>query len=755
MSVFQEYLGSKKPSYYGKDIQIDANAVAGSIFYYYEIENLKKTPHPSKTPAPKKLKVNNFLLAKTWCLNNLDIVLTIVITFFSLFTRTYRIGDASRVIWDEAHFGKFGGYYVKGEFYHDVHPPLAKMLVGLSEYLTGFNGKFRFESGKDFPEDTNFVFMRIFNAMFGTLMAPLAYHTMRNFRCNMRTSFLAALFVITDNATCTISRFILLDGILLCFTSLSLYSLSGFYHYRSQPFSKMWYFFLALTGVSLGLVSSSKWVGLFAVALVGLYTIEELYNILGDTKTSMKKYAYHWIARAVFLIVVPLSIYLLCFKIHFALLYKSGKGDSVMPSIFQAGLEGSSLGTQPYDLAYGSVVSIKAPGEHGLLHSHPSKYPDESFQQQITCYGHNDENNDFQILKPVGVEFDAKNGPIEFVKDGSVIRLFHKNTNNTLVTSTKFNGSLTKKYFQTFAIANHTDFTTPQSEEWIIEVVSDDYNSKDKIIHSLTTQFRLKHVVTGCYLRVSGKNYPEWGFKQSEVVCGIDKSGTDDDLNTIWNIDIQKNKRLPNGDRRKLRSNFLKNFIHLNKAMNKSNNALTPDEDKIDDLTSSPLDWPILRLGLRMCSYGDDEIKFFLLGNPLLWWLSFALIILYTVQIFYYLILYKRGYENFTSANYLYPATILWLGWFLHYIPFFIMGRVTYLHHYFPCIYFAVLFTAFQLDHFATVFRRNKYIREYTIPFIGTLSVLIFIYFSPMTFGFDYPGIDLKYRRWLSTWKIY
>ncbi|KAJ2374833.1 dolichyl-phosphate-mannose-protein mannosyltransferase, partial [Coemansia sp. RSA 2603] len=96
--------------------------------------------------------------------NNREMLNPIVLTLLSAMTRFYKIGRANHVVWDEAHFGKFGAYYVNHTFYHDVHPPLAKMLVGLSEILTGFDGTFKFKSGHTYPENVNYTFMRLFNA---------------------------------------------------------------------------------------------------------------------------------------------------------------------------------------------------------------------------------------------------------------------------------------------------------------------------------------------------------------------------------------------------------------------------------------------------------------------------------------------------------------------------------------------------------------------------------------------------------------
>lgn len=36
---------------------------------------------------------------------------------------------------------------------------------------------------------------------------------------------------------------------------------------------------------------------------------------------------------------------------------------------------------------------------------------------------------------------------------------------------------------------------------------------------------------------------------------------------------------------------------------------------------------------------------------------------------------------------------MLFLGWLLHYMPFYIMGRILYYHHYFPAMLFSSMLT--------------------------------------------------------------
>lgn len=158
------------------------------------------------------------------------------------------------------------------------------MLVGLSGYLAGYNGSFEFKSGETYPPELDYTFMRLFNSAFGAVCVPLAYFTAKELNFRRPTVWLVTLMVLFENSYTTISRFILLDSMLLCFTFTTVFCWSKFHRQQRDPFSPEWGLWLMLLGVSIGCVCSVKWVGFFVTALVGLYTIEDLWNKFGDLK---------------------------------------------------------------------------------------------------------------------------------------------------------------------------------------------------------------------------------------------------------------------------------------------------------------------------------------------------------------------------------------------------------------------------------------------------------------------------------------
>jgi dolichyl-phosphate-mannose-protein mannosyltransferase len=158
------------------------------------------------------------------------------------------------------------------------------MLVGLSGVLAGYNGTFEFKSGEKYPEEVNYAFMRAFNAFFGIVCVPMAYYTARELNLRKPAVWLVTLMVLCENSYTTISRFILLDSMLLCGTVATTLCWAKFHNQRYNSFEPEWFFWLFMTGLSIGCVCSVKLVGLFVTALVGLYTIEDLWNKFGDRK---------------------------------------------------------------------------------------------------------------------------------------------------------------------------------------------------------------------------------------------------------------------------------------------------------------------------------------------------------------------------------------------------------------------------------------------------------------------------------------
>ncbi|RKF58664.1 Dolichyl-phosphate-mannose--protein mannosyltransferase 2 [Golovinomyces cichoracearum] len=681
-----------------------------------------------------------------------SIIVPVIFTFLALFTRLYKIGLSPIVTWDEAHFGKFGSHYIKREFYFDVHPPLGKMLVGLFGYLSGYNGTYEFKSGTKYPQELNYTFMRAFNSIFGAICVPLAYYTARGLGFKRPAVWLTALMVLCENSYTTISRFILLDSMLLCFTFTTVLCWAKFHRLQNQSFSPEWFSWLFLTGVSIGCVCSVKWVGLFCTALVGIYTAEDLWNKFGDIKMPKIEFIAHILVRVLGLIILPILIYMLFFAIHFTILINSGPGDAQMSSLFQANLRGTSVGKDsPLNIAYGSRATIKNMGYGGgLLHSHIQTYPEGSKQQQVTCYHHKDSNNEWWFYPNRSQpEFDIK-APIQYVTNGDTLRLIHSQTGRNLH-SHEIPAPISKNHQEVSCYGNTT--IGDEKDHWTIEVIRDSASYDYSKIRTLTTVFRLRHSVQGCYLRGGTVNLPQWGFKQIEVTC--DRKNNPRDIYTHWNIEAHWNERLPAADAIAYKSPFFQDFIHSNVAMMSSNNALIPDPDKQDDLASQFWQWPILNVGLRMCSWDDSTVKYFLLGNPIVFWGSTASLVTFIALVFWYIVRWQRGYTELSQANIdrlHYIGLYLFLGWVLHYVPFAAMARVTYVHHYYPALYFAILNLVFLMDWLLR--DCQKRIQYITYGSMYAITIGLYIYFLPISWGMVGPSNKYRYMKWFDTWRI-
>ncbi|KAI6103674.1 glycosyltransferase family 39 protein [Pisolithus sp. B1] len=688
---------------------------------------------------------------------NLEHLPPAIYTLLSCWTRFHKIGLADIVVWDEAHFGKFGSHYLKREFYFDVHPPLGKMLVAFAGLLSGYDGNFEFKSGEKYPDTVPYVAMRVMMATFGVALVPLGWYTAVELGMSPWSCHLVAVMVLCDVAWLCISRFILLDSMLLFFTFTTVFFLTKFHNQQYQSFSFDWWLWLALTGISIGCVTSVKWVGLFVTAVVGIYTMEDLWDKFGDLRMSTRNQLRHWGARILCLILLPILVYMTFFKLHFLILNHTGPGDAQMSSLFQAHLVGNDFWRNPLEVAYGSKITLKNMGwGGGLLHSHVQTYPSGSTQQQVTCYHYKDDNNHWLVLPRWNEPAYNPNDELKFVKNGDVIRLQHAPTTRGLH-SHPIPAPITKLNYEVSCYGNST--VGDVHDHWVIEIVDDIRQGKKESlnrIRSLTTRVRLRHEVLGCYLLAANKVLPQWGFKQIEVSCV--KENDPDDIHTYWNVESHWNDRLPAGDVKHYKSPFLRDFWHLNVAMMTSNNALVPDPDKDDILASHPTDWPWLRLGLRMCGWGDRQPKYYLLGTPLVWWGGTLSLTVFVALLGVYLVRWQRKYVDMDAigwAHFLYVGKVAFYGWFLHYAPFFIMGRVTYLHHYLPTLYFSVLMFAHVMDHCIFSARWKEKTKRLVFGVTTFAIVANFWWFRGMAWGIEGPVNEYWGLQWRKSWNIY
>ncbi|KAI9843980.1 MAG: hypothetical protein M1838_002386 [Thelocarpon superellum] len=701
-----------------------------------------------------------------------DYQMMAVLTLLATVVRLFRIYQPTSVVFDEVHFGGFASKYIKGRFFMDVHPPLAKLMLTLAGFLAGFDGDFDFkEIGKDYIEPgVPYVAMRLLPAICGILTVPTIFLTLKAYGCRTTTASLGAGMIIFENGLLTQSRLILLDSPLIIFTALTALSWVCFTNQHEQgpqrAFDANWWFWLAATGLGLGATVSVKWVGLFTIAWVGSLTVLQLWVLLGDTQTVTPRIWFkHFFARVFCLIIIPVGFYMAMFAIHFLCLVNPGDGDGFMSSEFQATLNSKGMHDVPADVVMGSRVSMRHHNtQGGYLHSHNSMYPTGSKQQQITLYPHKDDNNVWILenqTQPEGLTgpilgpmaWDAFK-PLTFVENGAIVKLYHLPTHRRLH-SHDVRAPVTEAEWQNEVTAyGYEGFEGDANDLFRVEIVkslSDGTVAKERL-RTIESKFKLVHVLSGCVLFSHKVKLPEWGFEQQEVTCA--KGGTLP--NSVWYIEANEHPQLgPDAEIVNYRNpGFLGKFWELQQVMWRTNAGLV--ESHAWD--SRPPSWPVLQRGINF--WGRENRQIYLMGNPIVWWSSTAAIAIFVLFKALAVLRWQRGcgdYAQLTFRRFDYEMGTSVLGWALHYFPFYLMQRQLFLHHYFPALYFAVLALC-QLYDFTTARITTLGLRQR--PVVGqsmavaflALVVVAFGVYAPLAYGNPWTKTLCQQSKVLSSW---
>ncbi|XP_011504680.1 PREDICTED: protein O-mannosyl-transferase 2 [Ceratosolen solmsi marchali] len=679
-----------------------------------------------------------------------------IILIFTFITRFYKVTEPAHVCWDETHFGKMGSWYINRTFFFDVHPPLGKMLIALSGHLTGYDGTFPFEKPGDKYKNVNYIGMRMFCTFLGATIVPLSFLIVWKLTQCARAAAFSAGLILFDVGLLTLNQYILLDPILLCFMMCTIYTMTQVGSLYNQPFTLAWWIWLSLTGVFLACTISVKFVGLFVVLLVGFYTVHELWRELGNLNQSITVVGKHLISRIICLIILPIFLYLFFFYIHLTVLNKSGSGDGFYSSEFQSLLEGNSLhnASMPRQLAYGAKITLK---NHrtggGYLHSHWHLYPEGigARQQQITTYSHKDDNNLWFIKK---FDIDEILSKPELVRHGDLIRLEHVITRRNLH-SHKEIAPISKKHYQVTGYGENG--TGDANDVWKVLI---QHGKEGDVVETVTSKLKLVHYLHHCVLTCSGKTLPKWGYSQQEVSCNPNIR----DKNSFWNIEDNDYSKLPNVSFQVYAPSFFKRFLESHAVMLQGNSDLKVKEGEV---SSKPWQWPI---NYRGQFFSGNSQRIYLLGNPVIWWGNIVFLFIFVLVYINAAVCEKRGCKEDKSLlqqrrTVINAGSWLFIGWLLHYVPFWTMTRVLYFHHYFPALLYSSMLTGITFNYILESFlillpeKIGKTIYHVILGVAISAVVYSFYVFSPLAYGMEGPSANdpnstMYSLRWMDSWEF-
>ncbi|KAH6724945.1 glycosyltransferase family 39 protein [Leptodontidium sp. MPI-SDFR-AT-0119] len=735
-------------------------------------------PRDAELDALVKAKLENRGPGVEW---DYRIAITLI-TILAFITRFWGISHPNEVVFDEVHFGKFASYYLERTYFFDVHPPLGKLLFALMGWFVGYDGHFHFENIGDSYIDNKvpYVAFRAMPAFLGALTVPVVFDIMWESGYTLPACILSAGLVLFDNAHIGQTRLILLDAGLIFAMACSLLCYVKFYKLRHEPFGRKWWKWLLLTGFSLSCIMSIKYIGTFSFVTIGTAVAIDLWDLLDSKRRqgalTLPEFGKHFVARAFALIIAPFFFYLFWFQVHFAILTRSGPGDDFMSPEFQETLSDNVMLANAVTINYYDNIQIKHKETSGFLHSHPDKYPlryDDgrvsSQGQQVTGYPFADANNHWQIL-PLNSN-EVLGQP---VRNNEVVRLRHVVTNTMLLSH-----DVASPYYPT-----NQEFTTVPMEDALTERYNDtlfeiriENGKANQEFKSLSGQFKLIHNPSKVAMWTHTTPLPDWAYKQQEINGNKNLAQS----SNVWFVDSipsipTDSERLIKKERQVKSVPFLKKWFELQRAMFYHNNALTSSHP----YASEPFVWPFLLRGVSFWTQNDTRQQIYFLGNPLGWWLASSLLAVYVGIIAADQLSLRRGVDalDTRTRSRLYNSTgFFFIAWATHYLPFYVMGRQLFLHHYLPAHLASALVTGALLEFIFNVEpviddvqankktgtpakkhlpAREKLVGQNLMASWAAVVVILTIviggwyYFLPLTYG--YPGLDVAQvnaRKWL------
>ena len=253
-------------------------------------------------------------------LTTADCFCALILTVFGFFTRYWIIWNPPTTVFDEVYFGNFTNYYLSKEFYNDIHPPLAKLLMYYIAKAGEYDGKLIF-GGPPYPQP-DYVLLRITPATFSALCVPMIFLSARFLGFSTSASFCAGCMCVFETSMITEGRHILTDGILHFFSifHVTVLSYSLTLGTKDNPRFLLWHI---LNGLTLGMACSCKNT---AWGLMVMDAFAYFYFLWPSFTISFPAYLFDLALYGISLFLINFSVFIGIHAIHFIELPFDGTG---------------------------------------------------------------------------------------------------------------------------------------------------------------------------------------------------------------------------------------------------------------------------------------------------------------------------------------------------------------------------------------------------------------------------------------------
>eukprot|EP01135_Chromosphaera_perkinsii_P004852 Nk52_evm1s300 gene=Nk52_evmTU1s300 len=730
-----------------------------------------------------------------------DILPCIFLFGLSLTMRLFKISEPHFCVFDEEHFGKFAVMYWGRKFFFDVHPPLGKLILSAVLYLSGFDTEMAYQNSmhskwdrinQDYLESHNnfYIPLRVTCAIFGACTTPLFFLILRQLRYSLVTVVSGTLLFLSENSFVTFSRLIVLDPILWCFTLCTLLALTrltvieeGYFssderekslevrrdEERRLPLfayenSGEWRASLFLTGTFLGLTASVKLCGLFTVALVGIQMVANLYRIIANRRISARRILNILLFKIAALIVIPLTIMLTLYYVHVSSLLNTGPNDYLMSIPFQSSIQKNfyqhrTFNEMPLYVVHGSSIRIVMEDRFTISTMqgsvrYPARHPHGAESSQEIMVALTDVPSNEQRWKIMLVDGENREGE-DVICNGSKV-VFKSERSNCYLKISDFGSIITLHQMEISCGETATSV-------WEVVFLNEPSKNCSPLVVDSTTFF-LKEVHSRRSLASSNIPLPNWVNDGYEIFASWDRLHYNHRLRIAENYMqeqlLKERKRQTDSPKQKPKMRVMCTLAKLWELFLKSfsvNNEFMVGHP----FMSSPMSWPMMSRGILLFEAQPhlNVGSLYLLGNVVTWFASNIALVGTCVLYAAVTIRRLRGINDLSKDSNQRLHYLFWVavcGWAIHFFPYTLLSRATFLHHYLTAVMFKILCCVGFVDIlFGDVVRiAGVNVKQIVFGCLCLASLCFFVYFLPFIYAIPLSSEGLDNRNWFLGWGI-